>query len=137
MDEAEIEPVLRIGQAAAVLGVSVDTLRRWDAEGTIQVRRSPGGQREVAVAEVRRLLAERDDVGRPPPIVASSARNQMAGIVTAVRADTAAAAVEVQAGPFRLVSLMTAESVADLGLQPGTPVVCAVKSTNVVIGLPA
>lgn len=132
---ADHDDGLRIGQAAAVLGVSVDTLRRWDDDGTIRTERTAGGQRLVPVAEVQRLLAERGGPSHPP-IVATSARNQMPGIVTAVTADAAAAAVEVQAGPFRLVSLMTAESVRELGLAPGTPVVASVKSTNVVLGLP-
>jgi molybdopterin-binding protein len=127
---------LRIGQAAAVLGVSVDTLRRWADEGSLRVERSDGGQRLVPVGEVQRLIAERQGAPAHPPIVASSARNQMPGIVTAVTADTAAAAVEVQAGPFRLVALMTAESVRELGLAPGSAVVASVKSTSVVIGLP-
>lgn len=126
-----------MGQAAAVLGVSVDTLRRWDDEGTIRVERSEGGQRLIPVVEVQRVLAERGGPPAHPPIVASSARNQMPGIVTGVIADAAAAAVEVQAGPFRLVSLMTTESVRELGLAPGSQVVASVKSTNVVIGLPA
>ncbi|CAN5267503.1 TOBE domain-containing protein [soil metagenome] len=130
------DEVLRVGQAAAVLGVSVDTIRRWDEDGTIRVVRSEGGQRLVPVAEVNRIIAERGSAPAHPPIVASSARNQMAGIVTAVNADAVAAAVEVQAGPFRLVSLMTAESVRDLQLAPGTAVVASVKATSVVIGLP-
>lgn len=126
---------LRIGQAAAVLGVSVDTLRRWDDEDVLTVDRTRGGQRRVPVAEVQRILAER---GGPsvPPIIASSARNQLPGVVTGVTADSAAAAVEIQAGPFRLVSLMTAESVRDLDLEPGSHVIASVKSTNVVVGLP-
>lgn len=131
------DEVLRVGQAAAVLGVSVDTVRRWDEEGTIRVERSEGGQRLVPVSEVQRIIAERGGPRPHPPIVASSARNQMPGIVTGVTADAVAAAVEVQAGPFRLVSLMTAESVRELALAPGSQVVASVKSTNVVIGLPA
>lgn len=127
---------LRIGQAAAVLGVSVDTIRRWDEDGTIAATRTAGGQRRIPVAEVQRLLAERDGPTRPP-IVASSARNQMAGIVTDVRRDPAVSVVEVQAGSFRLVSIMTTESVDELGLAPGTTVVASVKATNVVVGLPA
>lgn len=127
---------LRIGQAAALLGVSVDTLRRWDEEGTIGVDRTPGGQRRVPTAEVQRLLAERQQLHHSPTIVASSARNQMAGVVTHVVVGTVAATVEVQAGSFRLVSLMTAESVRELGLATGSQVVASVKSTNVVIGLP-
>jgi molybdopterin-binding protein len=133
----EAAEVLRMGQAAALLGVSVDTLRRWDETGELQVTRSAGGQRLVPVSEVTRLLAARGALPTPPPIAASSARNQMPGVVTRVTADTAAATVEVHAGPFRLVSLMTAESVRELGLRPGVAVVASVKSTNVVVGLPA
>ena len=133
---ADGDEALRIGQAAAVLGVSVETVRRWGDEGQLRVARTPGGQRRVPVAEVRRVLAERGGAHSRPPIVASSARNQMPGIVTGVVADAAAASVEVQAGPFRLVSLMTAESVRELGLEPGTPVIASVKATNVVLGLP-
>ena len=133
---ASSDEVLRVGQAAAVLGVSVDTIRRWGEDGTIHLERSGGGQRLIPVAEVQRLITERGAGATQVPIVASSARNQMPGIVTAVTADTVAAAVEVQAGPFRLVSLMTAESVQALGLAPGASVVASVKSTNVVLGLP-
>ncbi|HEY8338256.1 MAG TPA: helix-turn-helix transcriptional regulator [Egibacteraceae bacterium] len=125
---------LRIGQAAALLGVSVDTLRRWEAEGRVALERSAGGQRLVPLAEVRRLLDER----RPPqrPIAASSARNQLDAVVTEVVADRAAATVSMQAGPYRLVALTTAESVRELGLAEGVPVVASVKATNVVVGLP-
>lgn len=125
---------LRIGQAAALLGVSVDTMRRWEEGGRIQTVRSEGGQRLVPLAEVRRLLAERRS--EPVPVSRSSARNQMEAVVISVVADRAAATVEMQAGPFRLVALTTAESVADLGLEPGTQVLASVKATNVVVGLP-
>lgn len=125
---------LRIGQAATLLGVSVDTLRRWEEEGTLQTVRSSGGQRLVPLTEVRRLLEERR--ADPVPVKRSSARNQMAAVVTAVVADRAAATVEMQAGPFRLVALTTAESIHDLGLAPGVEVIASVKATNVVIGLP-
>lgn len=129
-----MDDALRIGQAAAVLGVSVDTLRRWGDESRVRLGRSEGGQRLVPLAEVRRLLSER----REPPtaVAASSARNQFDAVVTNVVADRAAATVEMQAGAHRLVSLMTAESVAELGLEPGTRVVASVKATNVVVGLP-
>lgn len=125
---------LRIGQAATLLGVSVDTLRRWEEEGRLRVARSPGGQRLVPAGEVQRLLRDR----RPAqvPLAASSARNQLDAVVTRVVADRAAATVEMQAGPYRLVALTTAESVTELGLEPGTPVVASVKATNVVVGLP-
>lgn len=125
---------LRIGQAATLLGVSVDTVRRWEDERRITVERSPGGQRLVPLAEVQRLLDERRPAQRP--ITASSARNQLDAVVTGVVADRAAATVAMQAGPYRLVALTTAESVAELGLVEGTRVVASVKATNVVIGLP-
>ena len=124
---------LRVGEAAEVLGVSVDTLRRWAANGAVKVRRSAGGQRLIALAEVRRLQAERQTEGRDRPIVAQSARNRFAGVVIRVEKDRVAAVVEVQAGPHRLVSLMTAEAATELGLRPGVAVVCAVKSTTVVV----
>ncbi len=125
---------LRIGQAASLLGVSVDTIRRWEDEGRIAVTRSAGGQRRVAVTEVRRLLDERPAVQHP--VTASSARNQFDAVVTGVRLGTAAASVAMVAGPYRLVALTTAESAEELGLTPGTRVVASVKATNVVVGLP-
>lgn len=125
---------LRIGQAAALLGVSVDTVRRWEDEGRIELARSAGGQRLVPVDEVQRLLGNRRAPSRT--IAASSARNQLDAVVTRVVAGAAAATVEMQAGPFRLVALTTAESVDDLALDVGTQVVASVKATNVVIGLP-
>jgi molybdopterin-binding protein len=125
---------LRIGQAAALLGVSVDTLRRWENEGRLVLDRSAGGQRLVPLDEVQRLLAERRSP--QPPIAASSARNQLEAIVTRVVKGTAAATVEMQAGPYRLVALTTAESVDELGLTDGLRVVASVKATSVVVGLP-
>lgn len=125
---------LRIGQAASLLGVSVDTLRRWGDEGRIEVTRSEGGQRLVPLPEVQRLLAERRSPSRV--ITASSARNQLDAIVTRVVRGVAAATVEMQAGPYRLVALTTAESIDELSLTAGTRVVASVKATNVVIGLP-
>jgi molybdopterin-binding protein len=125
---------LRIGQAAALLGVSVDTLRRWEHEGRVRVARTPGGQRQIRAAEVHRLLEERRS---PLPVItASSARNQLPAVVTNVIANAVAASVEMQAGPYRLVSLMTAESVEELDLRPGTEVIASVKATNLVVGLP-
>ena len=125
---------LRVGQAATLLGVSVDTVRRWEAAGELTLARTRGGQRLVPLAEVRRLLAERR---QPPPVVrASSARNQLDAVVVDVVRDRAAATVEMQAGPYRLLALVTAESVDELGLAPGVEVVASVKATNVVVGLP-
>jgi molybdopterin-binding protein len=123
---------IRVGEAAEVLGVSVDTLRRWESSGKLRVTRSKGGQRLIARPEVRRLQAERRAKGAAP-VVAQSARNRLSGTVTKVERDRVAAVVEVQAGPFRLVSLMTAEAARELGFRPGMPVVCVVKATNVVV----
>src|SRR5919204_1812990 len=136
MADREKEPrdMLRIGAAADQLGVSVETLRRWAAEGRIKVRRSTGGQRLVRASDLGKLRAERRP-RREWPIVAQSARNRFSGTVTRVVSDRVAAVVEVQAGPHRLVSLMTAEAARELSLRPGLPVVCVVKATNVVIEL--
>src|SRR5207245_3728443 len=109
----------------------VDTLRRWEAAGRFRVRRSPGGQRLASVEDVRRLQAKRRKPDRA--IVAQSARNRFVGVVTRVEKDRVAAVVEVQAGPHRLVSLMTAEAATELALAPGSAVVCVVKATNVVV----
>lgn len=128
------DDALRIGQAAALLGVSVDTIRRWQDDGRIAVVRSEGGQRLVTMTELRRLLAERP---RPQHRVgATSARNQLEAVVTNVVRGTAAASVEMQAGPYRLVALTTAESVDELDLALGTRVIASVKATNVVVSLP-
>ncbi len=125
--------LLRVGHAAEMLGVTVETLRRWEAEGRLEVDRSPGGQRLVPVAEVTRLLAERRNETADRPVVAQSARNRFEGIVTRVEKDRVAAVVEVLAGPHRVVSLMTAEAVDELGLRVGDHAVCVVKATNVVV----
>lgn len=125
---------VRIGAAAEMLGISVDTLRRWEASGRIRTSRSAGGQRVVDLAEVRRLR-ERSP-RRERPKVAQSARNRFAGIVTRIERDRVAAVVEVQAGPHRLVSLITAEAVDELGLEVGDEAVCVVKATNVVVEKP-
>jgi molybdopterin-binding protein len=124
---------IRVGQAAEMLGITVETLRRWEAEGRLHVERSAGGQRLVPVAEVTRLLADRRQAGVDRPIVAQSARNRFEGIVTRIEQDRVAAVVEVLAGPHRIVSLMTAEAVDELGLRVGDEAVCVVKATNVIV----
>jgi molybdopterin-binding protein len=131
------EPLIRVGQAAEMLGVSVETLRRWEADGRLTTTRSDGGQRLVDLAEVTRLLTERRQAVTSRPIVAQSARNRFAGIVTRIERDNVAAVVEVQAGPHRLVSLMTAEAVDDLALEVGMEAVCVVKATNVIVEIPS
>lgn len=126
---------VRIGQAAEVLGVSVATLRRWEAEGKLRSARSAGGQRLVSLAEIERLRRDRRTPRRP--VVAQSARNRFEGIVTRVERDKVTALVEVQAGPHRIVSLVTREAVDELGLAVGDEAVCVVKATNVMIDLPS
>jgi len=128
---------LRVGQAAEMLQVSVDTLRRWEHEGRLVVERSRGGQRIVPVSEVTRLLAERRTHALERPIIAGSARNRFPGIVTRIERDGVAAVVEVIAGPHRMVSLMTAEAVDEMGLQVGDDAVCVVKATNVIVEVPS
>ena len=128
---------LRIGEAAEALGISTDTLRRWIDDGRVTASRTSGGQRAIAQEELNRLLAERRRAGGDRPIVAQSARNRFPGIVTSVKADGVAAVVEVQAGPHRLVSLLTAEAVDELDLRPGSEVVCVIKATNVMVEVPS
>jgi molybdopterin-binding protein len=132
---------IRLGQAAEMLGTSVDTVRRWVDAGRMPSRRSEGGQREVALADVSRLAADRRHGAAASPTrsrisIGSSARNRFPGVVTRIVKDRVAAVVEVQAGPHRLVSLMTAEAVEDLGLRVGDEATAVVKATNVVVELP-
>jgi molybdopterin-binding protein len=127
---------LRVGQAAEMLQVSVETLRRWESEGRLRMERSEGGQRLVDIGEISRLIDERRKGVTDRPIVAQSARNRFPGIVTRIEADKVAAVVEVIAGPHRLVSLMTAEAVRELGLKVGDEAVCVVKATNVIVEIP-
>jgi molybdopterin-binding protein len=136
-DKNEAPVILRVGQAAEMLGVSVETLRRWEFDGRLAMARSAGGQRLVRIADVSRLLEQRRRAATDRPIVAQSARNRFAGIVTRVEKDRVAAVVEVLAGPHRLVSLMTAEAVDELGLSVGDEAVCVVKATNVIVEVPS
>lgn len=123
----------RIGEAAEMLGVRVETLRRWEREGSLSTSRTPGGQRLVPAAEVARLLAER----RPRrPIASASQRNRFEGVITEVKRDKLAATVEIQAGPHRVLAFITREAADQMGLAPGMQAVAAVKATNVTIELP-
>ena len=127
---------LRIGQAAELLGVSADTVRRWADDGRLPTRRTTGGQRLVDGAALAELTVEQASAPEPGAIVGQSARNRFTGIVTRVVKDKVAAQVEIQAGPHRVVSLMTREAADELGLEPGALAVAAVKATNVVIEVP-
>jgi molybdopterin-binding protein len=129
-------PSYRAGQAAELLGVSVDTVRRWADSGRLPTRRSSGGQRVIEGADLARFLASTPPATEPEVIVGRSARNRFPGIVTRVERDKVTAVVEIQAGPHRVVSLMTREAADELGLAPGDLAVASVKATNVVVEVP-
>lgn len=127
---------LRIKDAAGLLGVSDDTVRRWIDQGRLPAVQLDNGRKGVRgrdLAEFARQIAEAPE---PGVTVAASARNRMRGIVTRVITDTVMAQVELQAGPFRLVSLLSRESVDELGLEVGSVAVASIKSTNVVVEIP-
>ena len=124
-----------------MLGVSDDTLRRWVDAGRVHASPGPSGRTEIEgeeLAELARELAEQGPDGRLDPHRAQSvsARNRMRGVVTRVVADTVMAQVEMVCGPYRIVSLMSAEAAHELGLTPGVIAIASVKSTNVVVELP-
>ncbi|ONM48656.1 TOBE domain-containing protein [Nocardia donostiensis] len=127
---------LRISEAATLLGVSDDTVRRWVDQGRLPSVRLDSGRQGVRgrdLAEFAQAMAAAPEAGAT---VAASARNRMRGIVTRVVKDTVMAQVEMQAGPFRLVSLVSRESVDELGLEVGSVAVASVKSTHVVVEVP-
>ncbi|MGO2751596.1 MAG: TOBE domain-containing protein [Pseudoclavibacter sp.] len=123
----------RVSEAASLLGVSDDTVRRWGASGRLDLHGDAGAKTVsgVQLASLAKDLAEssaRADLAELPP---ASARNRMRGIVTKLTLDTVMAQVDVQAGPFRIVSLVSREAVDELGLEVGSLVVASVKATNV------
>ncbi|MGY1720218.1 MULTISPECIES: TOBE domain-containing protein [unclassified Blastococcus] len=125
----------RIAEAATLLGVSDDTVRRWVDGGRLPARREGGGPAVVDGADLARLatqLREAPEPGTTP----SSARNRLAGIVTNVVRDGVMAQVEIQAGPFRIVSLMSREAADELGLVVGVRAVATVKATQVSVDVP-
>jgi molybdopterin-binding protein len=126
----------RIGQAAELLGISVDTVRRLADAGRLRTLRSSGGHRLIDGSELARYAAALPEAQTPDVIVGRSARNRFPGIVTRVIKDRVTAQVEIQAGPHRVVSLMTREAADELGLAPGVRAVAAIKATNVVVELP-
>ena len=123
----------RIGQAAELLGVSVDTMRRWADAGRVKIVRTEGGRRLVDGADLARLAVEVASEAERDHNTTRSARNSFPGIVTRVVKDKVAAQVELQAGTHRIVSLMTREAVDELDLKPGSLATAVVKATNVVV----
>ena len=126
----------RVSEAAALLGVSDDTVRRWGEQGRLALRRGPNGMQVVDGAELVPLMAELASGGALAeafPLARASARNRFVGLVTRVQRDGVMAQVDLQAGPFRIVSLMSREAADELGLEPGVIATAVVKSTTVVV----
>ena len=129
-------PTFGISEAAELLGVSADTVRRWVDSGKLPAEREPNGHRRVAGIDLAAFAASHRDTAEHERAGAlSSARNRFRGIVTQVVRDGVMAQVEIQAGPHRVVSLMSREAADQLDLQVGTVAVAVVKSTNVVVEL--
>ncbi len=123
----------RVTEAAALLGVSDDTVRRWIDAGRLSAVRDGGGRWMVKGSDLAEFAREHANAPEVEGVALSSARNRMPGLVTRVLRDGVMAQVEIQAGPFRLVSLMSREAADELGLEPGVLAVATVKSTNVVV----
>jgi molybdopterin-binding protein len=120
------QPALTAGEAARRLGISLDTLRRWDRDGRIRTLRDRANRRLVPASEVERLRGGREEREL-------SARNRFTGVVREVKVEGLLAQVELEAGPFRIVSVVTREAVEELGLQPGMQATALVKATSVLL----
>ncbi len=133
--EYDVVPHYRIAQAASLLGVSDDTVRRWIDSGRLRAS-SASGPTTIDGAE---LAAHAQEIATTPELgapVVESARNRFTGLVTRVVKDSVMAQVDLQCGPFRVVSLMSAEAATELKLEPGVLAVASVKSTHVVVEIP-
>jgi molybdopterin-binding protein len=127
---------MRVSEAAALLGVSDDTVRRWVEAGLLVATTDDSGRRVIDGAELAARAVQVADAPADPAAGMSSARNRFVGLVTAITVDTVMAQVELQCGPHRVVSLMSSEAVRDLGLVVGSQAVAVVKATNVVVETP-
>jgi len=123
----------RPGQLADLLGVSADTVRRWCDEGRMETVRSEGGHRMVEGRELARFVREQDDNHVPDELTSRSARNRFSGVVTRVERDKLTAIIELRAGRFRVVSLLTREAADALKLEEGDLATAVVKSTSVMV----
>ena len=127
-------PAYRLKEVSRLLGVSDDTVRRWADRGRFTTDRDDSGHLVVAGSELARFAQELAASAETPTALGlSSARNRLVGLVTRVVRDTVMAQVEMQAGPYRLVSLMSTEAADELGLEPGVLAAAVVKATNVVV----
>lgn len=127
-------PALRLSEAAEILGVSADTVRRLADAGKVKFARTRGGQRRIDGRSLAQYLARRS--AGAAGASSQSIRNRLPGIVLRVVKDTVTAQVEIQVGPHRLVSLVTREAVDALRLEPGMPAIASVKATNLAVELP-
>src|SRR4051794_17413820 len=123
---------VRIADAAQFLGVSDDTVRRWISAGTLASVTDASGRMAIEGRELAAFAKAQAASPGGTTATTSSARNRFVGLVTAVKTDTVMAQVELQCGPFRVVSLLSSEAVDELGLEPGSVAVAVIKSTNVV-----
>lgn len=123
----------RPGQLAELLGVSTDTVRRWCDEGRLETVRSEGGHRLVDGVSLAKFVREEQDAYEPEQLLSQSARNRFTGVVTRVERDKLTAVIELRAGRFRVVSLLTREAADDLQLKEGDLATAVVKATNVIV----
>lgn len=129
----------KIGEAAALLGVSDDTVRRWGESGKLRIQKAESGRQVIDGTDLLPLLEEPETASALAaafPLAKASARNRFTGIVTAVTKDGVMAQVVIQAGPFRVVSLMSREAADDLGLEPGMLASASAKATVVTVEIP-
>lgn len=129
-------PQMRLSEAAMFLGVSDDTVRRWVDTGALTAGLDDAGRKTVDGHAVALLAREQSRAATDPSTVGRSARNRFVGLVTDITMDTVMAQVELQCGPFRVVSLMSSEAVRELGLELGSVAVAVVKSTSVIVETP-
>ncbi len=122
-----------MGEAARALDVSLDTLRRWDAAGTLATTRDARNRRRVPLAEIERLGRRPRKRAPQPGATRGSARNRLPGVVRSVEADGVMALVEVEAGPFTVVAAVTRDAIEDLALVPGSAITAVVKATSVML----
>lgn len=125
-DATRHEDLVSIGVAASALGVSVDTLRRWERDGKIAFQRRDN-RRYIAAGDLSRLLTDRGAKGL------TSARNRLQGVVVAVKRDAVMAQIDMVCGPYRVVSLMSREAADELDLKPGSSATAVVKATTVIV----